>query len=89
VKKAENRLKELKAKGKKAFIYGLKELGGLGTIYVLPGEIKDYNLPENPQVNAYLKEVEKLIKPYKDQGKLTATIVKTAWNHVKQKHNIA
>jgi len=89
VKEAENRLKKLKANGKQAFIYGLKELGGLGMIYVLPGEIKDYNLPVNPQVNAYLKEVEKLIKPYKDQGKLTATIVKTAWNHVKQKHNLS
>lgn len=88
-KKAKERLQALEAKGVKAFIYGLKELDGLGMTYILPGELKDYNLPEKPRVNAHLKEVEKLIKPYKDQGKLTADVVKTAWKHVKRKYHIA
>jgi formate dehydrogenase iron-sulfur subunit len=89
VKIAKKRLEELKSKGIKAFIYGIKELDGLGMIFVLPGEIKDYKIPENPTVAAYLPEVERLIKPYKKKGTLTAKVVKRAWETVKNKHNLA
>jgi len=71
LKIAKKRFQELKAQGKKVFIYGIKELDGLGMIYILPEELKDYNLPVDPKVIAYLPEIEKLIKPYKDKGKLT------------------
>jgi formate dehydrogenase iron-sulfur subunit len=84
-KKAKERLEELRNNGEKAFIYGLKELDGLGVIYILPGELGNYNLPGSPQVTANIKEVEKLIKPYKKQGKLTASVVKEAWSQVKKR----
>ena len=88
LKIAKKRLQELKKAGKKAFIYGVKELDGLGMIYVLPEELKDYNLPANPQVIAYLPEIEKLIKPFKEKGKLTPEIVKKAWKQVKKRHHL-
>jgi hypothetical protein len=40
-------------------------------------------LPGKPQVSAHLREIEKLIKPYRDQGKLSPNVVKTAWADVK------
>lgn len=89
LKKAKARLETLKAKGIKAFIYGEKEMDGLGNIFILPGELKDYNLPKNPKSFAYLHEVERLIKPYKKQGKLTPKVVKIAWNQVKKRHHIS
>ena len=89
LKEAKARLQKLKAKGIKAFIYGEKELDGLGKIFILPGELKDYNLPKNPKAVAYLHEVEKLLKPYKEQGKLTSRVVKLAWTRVKKRHHIS
>lgn len=88
LKKAKRRLRTLRAKGMKAFIYGEKELGGLGMIFILPHELKDYNLPVNPKVIAYLPEIDRLLKPYKRKGRLTPDIVKIAWNRVKKKHHI-
>jgi formate dehydrogenase iron-sulfur subunit len=89
LEKAHLRLKQLTDNGITAFIYGEKELNGLGIIYVLPGELKDYNLPEKPKISAHLREIEKLIKPYRDRGKLTPDVVKTAWAAVKRRHNLA
>ena len=46
---ARERVKQLKATGKDAYIYGEKELGGTGSIYVLDAPPKVYGLPENPK----------------------------------------
>ncbi len=46
---AGERVSQLKAAGKEAYIYGQKELGGTGVIYVLDAPPKVYGLPENPR----------------------------------------
>ena len=89
LKIAKKRLEELKAKGQKAFIYGEKEMGGLGNIFLLPGELKDYTLPEKPESFAHLDEIERLIRPFKEKGKLTSKVVKTAWKSVREKHHLS
>jgi Fe-S-cluster-containing dehydrogenase component len=48
---AQKRVKELKAQGhKSATLYGLKQLSGLHSIYVLPGKLAVYDLPETPKL---------------------------------------
>ncbi len=46
---AGERVSQLKAAGKDASIYGQKEVGGTGVIYVLDATPKLYGLPENPR----------------------------------------
>ena len=59
-KKAEKRVKELKKLGfKKANVYGTKQLGGLHSIYVLPGEFSVYGLPKNPEFGNLEEAIEK------------------------------
>ena len=82
-------LKELKAKGEKAFIYGINELDGLGMVFVLPGELKDYTLPKKPKVTAAaFKKIEELLKPYRDKGKLNPSVVRIAWAKIKKRYHI-
>ena len=47
---AEKRVKALKSQGyKQAHVYGMKQLGGLHSIYVLPAKVGVYGLPQNPE----------------------------------------
>lgn len=47
--RAKERVAQLQAAGKEAYIYGETELGGLGNIYVLDARPEVYGLPANPQ----------------------------------------
>ena len=86
--KAQKRVKELEAGGIKAFVYGLTELDGLGKIFVLPGELSDYDLPEDPKIPDYLSMIDRILKPYKKKGRLNRDIVKTAWDRVKKRDTV-
>lgn len=46
---AKARVEQLKKTGKDAYIYGEKELGGLGNLYVLDAQPETYGLPVNPK----------------------------------------
>ncbi len=62
---AQKRVEELKAIGyTNAVVYGDKELGGLGRIYVLTERPSVYGLPENPQVPALTRLWQKGIQPF-------------------------
>lgn len=47
--KARERAVQLKALGKTSYIYGEKELGGLGNLYILDEKPEVYGLPVNPK----------------------------------------
>jgi formate dehydrogenase iron-sulfur subunit len=54
--KAKKRVKELKKLGfKKANVYGTKQLGGLHSIYVLPGAFEVYGLPKDPEFGSNIE----------------------------------
>jgi len=88
VEKAEAKLAELKKKGIKAFAYGLTELGGLGKIFILPGEPADYDLPVNPQIAENVEKARDLINAYKEKQALNPTMVKRAWDEVKKRYHL-
>ncbi len=77
---AKKRVKQLKKQGfKKASVYGTKQLGGLHSIYVLPGKFDIYGLPENPEFGSLekAKEIgrEKFAAWQKKQGRLNLASV--------------
>ncbi len=80
--KAEARKKELLAQGKKSYIYGVKELSGLGSIYVLPEGLQHYDLPENPKVPEDLGLLDHLLSPFAP-AVLTAAVVGLALGYIR------
>jgi formate dehydrogenase iron-sulfur subunit len=72
VTKAQTRKAALESKGKKAYLYGVEEMGGLHQIYVLLREPSHYGLIEGIQQDSsrrtYLKYVQDLAKVYQEKG---------------------
>jgi len=82
VKKAKAIATKLKAGGKNAYIYGLNELKGQRSIYVLPEGLDFYDLPKNPKVPEDVGFLEGLLKPY-SAATLTAAAVGLAIGYLK------
>ncbi len=62
--KAKDRLQALKAKGKlTATLYGERELGGQGVIYILTDKPSSYGLPEEPIYPNSIAAWQQIIKP--------------------------
>lgn len=69
IKLAKERLNVIKPNKPDAIVYGLKEMGGLHVIQVLPYGAKAAGLPENPEVSA-LTLASKYMKPIAGIGAL-------------------
>ncbi len=64
INKATDRVAELQSKGNsKARVYGLDEVGGTGTMFVLEDEPEHYNLPLDPQVSLRARIWNVIFKP--------------------------
>jgi formate dehydrogenase iron-sulfur subunit len=83
--KAQGRVKELKAKGKKPSLYGLKEMKGLHAIYVLPDDLKKYDLPANPKIPEDVGLLHELLGPSLGSSRLTAAVVGMAIGWLKKR----
>jgi len=83
--KAQARARELKDKGKKPYIYGLKEMKGLNAIYVLPNGLEKYDLPANPKIPEDVGLLHELLGPSLGSSKLTAAAVGLAIGWLKRR----
>lgn len=80
--KAEARRKELVKEGRKPYIYGLKQLDGLGSLYIMPDGLKYYDLPETPKVSEDLGLLQDLLGPF-SPATVTAALVGLALGYIK------
>lgn len=82
VKEAKKIAGNLKAQGKNPYIYGINELKGQHSIYVLPEGLNFYDLPKNPKVPEDVGLLHDLLKPY-SAATLTAAAVGLAIGYLK------
>lgn len=78
--KAQARAEELKKQGFKPYLYGIKERGGLRTLYVMPEGIAFYDLPKKPEARADLELFHHHMRAFKASGRaVTARAVREIW----------
>ncbi len=77
--KAKKAASALKKQGLKPYVYGVKEVGGTHSIYVLPEGLAAFDLPKSPKAKLDGDLLRRELQAYRDAGTpLTASIVARA-----------